>query len=396
MSSIKKNLIRLSCIALIVFNSLPTLQLLSMYNILLFGIGFLFTVLLFTSTGSDAKRQITIPLIIMLFIFLFTFISDNGSLRNGYLTYSVALFLPMLYIGVNDDVKRVLESALLISIPIIAITCVFTIAGCLSYPYASRRADFNTIEGPQLMAQGIGGYNFIYGLVFLTIDCILLFFSERKRFVKLIYIGFIGLACVTILLSNFTTAVLTLLIGAGLILLVLVRLGKVSKGKIILLATAAVAFVVVKGVSVDLSSGEGRIAQIFADNNKSVVEAIFDEFFEDRGPFIAESWDGVCNSPILGNAVFMSYEDSNYKYFGHHSFALDSWSLFGLVGVLFIYYMIRPITKLRKYSKYPLVATAYLIPLFIVIFLNNYCYFMLPTLYLFGLYSIEKFENSFS
>lgn len=394
MSFIKKKMLWLCCFALIVINSLPWFQLLPMYNILLFGVALFFIVLLFTCVSLKTKKKIVPPLIIVLFIYLFATIGNNGGLRNGYLTYSAALFLPILYTGINNDVKKILESAFIFSLPIIAITCACTIAGCLIYPYASRRADFYTEEGPMLMAQGVGGYSFIYGLIFLAMDCVFLIFSEKKRNIRLIYIVLLGLACITIFLSNFTTAVLTLLLGVGLLSLVLVRLGKISKGKIRLFVVAAIAFVVIKGISFDLSSGEGRIARIFADNNKSAASAISDEFSEDRGPLIIESWNGVCNSPLLGNALFISYEDNNSKYFGHHSFALDSWSLFGLFGVLFIYYMIRPILKKIKYSKKPLVAMAYFIPLIIVLSLNNYCYFMLPTLYLFGLYSIERFENS--
>lgn len=394
MSFIKKKMIWLCCLALIVMNSLPWFQLLPMYNILLFGVALFFIVLLFSCVRLKTKKEIVPPLIILLFILLFATIGNNSGLRNGYLTYSAALFIPILYTGLNNDVKKILESAFIVSLPIIAITCVCTIAGCLIYPYASRRADFYTEEGPMLMAQGVGGYTFIYGLIFLVMDCVFLIFSEKKRNIRFLYIVLLCLSCITIILSNFTTAVLTLILGVGLLLLVLIRLRKISKRKIRLLVIAAIAFVFFKGFSVDMSNGEGRIAQIFADSNKSAASAITDEFSEDRGPLIMESWNGICNSPLLGNALFISYEGDNSKYFGHHSFALDSWTLFGLFGVLFIYYMIRPILKRIKYSKNPLVATAYLIPLTIVLLLNNYCYFMLPTLYLFGLYSIERFENS--
>ena len=394
MGFIKKKMIWLSCLALIVMNSLPWFQLLPMYNILLFGVALFFIVLLFSCARLKTKKKVVPPLIIVLFIYLFATIGNNGGLRNGYLTYSVALFLPILYTGINNNVKKILESAFIFSMPIIAITCVCTIVGCIIYPYASRRADFYTEEGPVLMAQGVGGYSFIYGLIFLVMDCVFLIFSEKKRSIRLLYIVILSLSCITIFLSNFTTAVITLILGVGLLLLVLVRLRKITKGKIRLLVIAAIAFFIVKGFSFDLSNGEGRISRIFADNNKSAASAITDEFSEDRGPLIIESLNGICNSPIFGNALFISYEDNNSKFFGHHSFALDSWSLFGLFGVLFIYYMIRPILKRIKYSKKPLVATAYLVPLIIVLSLNNYCYFMLPTLYLFGLYSIERFEKS--
>lgn len=394
MSKIKIYLVELCCFVFVVVNFLPWVQLLPMYNIVMFGVSSLFVLVLCTCVNTSTKKKLISPVVITLLVILITSISDNNALRNGYLTYSIAIFLPVIFSGLNEVDMKLFEKIFFICLPIIAITCALTIIGCLNNPYASRRADFNSIEGSFLIAQGVGGYSFIYGLVFIVLDCILLFFSEKKVLKRFIYLLFSLMACITIFVSNFTTAVLGLIIGVSLLLTGMIRLGKISKNKVVIVTLVFLVVAIYKGLSFDMSSGEGRMAKIFADNNESVLVAIANEFMEDRGPFIQESWRGICNSPILGNAIFISYEDNSYKFWGHHSFALDSWSLFGIVGIFFIFFMIRPLLARRKYIKAPFVISAFGIPLFFFLFLNNYCYFMLPALYLFGLYSIDKFKNN--
>ena len=393
MNKFKLFLVELSCLVFVVLDFLPWVQLLPMYNIVLFSGSSIFTLLLFSCTNRNSRKKLIRPVFVILMIMLITTVSDNYALRNGYLTYSVAILLPVIYSGLKGIDLKLFERILLICLPIIAIICALTIFGCLDNPYASRRADLTSEEGPLLIARGVGGYSFIYGLVFLVLNCILLFFSEEKFYKKLIYLVFSGIASITILFSNFTTAVLGLLIGVSLLIIGLIRLRKLSKLKVVMFALIVLVIAIAKNMSVDLSSGEGRIAKIFANSNESVLVTIVNEFMEDRGPFIQESWRGICNSPLLGNALSISYQDDNIKFFGHHSFALDSWSLFGIFGMLFIYFMLRPILDRRKYIKTSFLIYAYGLPLVFFLFINNYCYFMLPTFYLFGLYSIDKFDN---
>ena len=393
MNKFKLFLVELSCLVFVVLDFLPWVQLLPMYNIVLFSGTSIFTLLLYSCTNRNSRKKLILPVFVILLIMLITTVSDNYALRNGYLTYSVAILLPVIYSGLKGIDLKLFERILFICMPLIAITCALTILGCLDNPYASRNADLTSEEGPLFIARGVGGYSFIYGLVFLVLNCILLFFSEQKVYKKFIYLVFSGLASITILLSNFTTAVIGLLISVGFLMVGMIRLGKISKLKVVMFALIVLVIAIAKGISVDLSSGEGRIAKIFANSNESVLVAIANEFMDDRGPLIQESWRGICNSPFLGNALSISYQYNNIKYFGHHSFALDSWSLFGILGMLFIYFMFRPILDRRKYIKTSFIIYAYGIPLVFFLFLNNYCYFILPTLYLFGLYSIDKFNN---
>ncbi len=394
MFQIKKFILNMLCLAVILFSFLPMLAYIPKSNLLSFGTNALFLLALFSYAKGNYIKELIVPFITLFFIILFAILGDNKGFRNGYPTYSMAIFIPIVWKYIDVKIKESIVKIFYISLIIIAVICVTTSLACLSDPYASRHVGYDNAESAALAMSGVGDYSFIYGIVFLIFDVALLLFTEKNLFLKILFIAVIALGVITIFLSNFTTALLCLFIGGLLLAFSIGESRGIRKSVIIISGLLVVGFYFLSGHTIDLSGGEGRMAQIFDNSNKSVVGAIMEEFFADRWPYIQCSINGMGNHPILGNAALLNFDNGENKiYWGQHSFALDTFSLFGIIGWIYIYYFFKPLLEKYKIKKIRNVVIAYLISLIIVIFLNNYCYSMLTTLYIFGLYSIERFHE---
>ena len=120
----------------------------------------------------------------IIYTVVISYVAGNGNIGNRFFELSQ---LPVFYLafennrklGRNKDNIKILKWLL----PFVLFTCFQTLNAYRTNPYISRALKSSLGLGTEYMAQGVGGYEFIYFLIFVV--CILSFsfksFLPEKR-----------------------------------------------------------------------------------------------------------------------------------------------------------------------------------------------------------------------
>lgn len=120
-------------------------------------------------------------------------------------------------------------------------------------------------------------------------------------------------------------------------------------------------------------SGEGRISKVL-NSSDSLLASIAGEFLVDRAPVMLKSIDAFCGHPLIGlNALTSSIGASGViSLAGQHSFILDTFAYFGLIGGLIIILAVfMPLLNMERRGVDSRLTTPLFIIFLILLVFNN-------------------------
>lgn len=303
----------------------------------------------------------------------------KGSVVSGatYMYGEVQIFLYALiaiaFIYRNDynQIKNI-TNLIFVSYAITAIT---TFIGNNKYEGASRLLATLDNSDPtrQLYAsQNIGGFVFIYELVLIV--PLIIYMIKKKRMNRALGWGLIILLGMTIMSSEYTTALLMYVFSLTLFLI-----PKITKRKIIILVVILVILFIINSLyfadlfeylgetvqSETLAQRFGELAELLREGESSA-----DGNATNRMDLYKKSINAFFESGMMG-----VWNDGGI---GGHSFMFDTMGRYGLIGVFAIIVMYRMIYKMfigpyRREDFYPYLFFIYMIAIFMA-FINPKTY----------------------
>lgn len=301
--------------------------------------------------------------IFILYSIFVPYLLGNGVIGNRYLSIAQVFFFYIIY-EFNTCISRDKDSWLIakLSMPFILITLIKTGMGLLKNPYVSRQIKTSDAFSLNLLRSGIGGYEFIYLLVFISIIFFYFVFSKNKtknnfRYIMYIF-GFISVTSI-ILISNYLTAFLTVFMS--IMVLFFIRLIKnkhyiilliiLSTGIIFLLIWKPLTLNILDWVSTWLGTGANynkviAIKEILINNTKS-------DIISSRYELLQISIEAFLKHPMYGLVIDKIQTSGGFlQGFGQHSHIIDTFALIGIIpGCIQIYILTQPFIKRLKKTK---------------------------------------------
>ena len=278
-----------------------------------------------------------IPILCFFVFYLYAFVfyllgtKFYGGINFLYFTSSFILFafpsVLCLYYGEYLLPKKYLNFLIFICIFFFLVANINTLIVLIKYPYASRI--LATTGGEMYAKMGAGGYGFAYGCMLLFPVFIKVAIKTPKKSLKFLYIVSLLISFVVLVICQYTTLLIILLIE--LILCLIWKTKWYIKLVIVIVISLPFIFqkqtgnffLLLSQLTSNLKFISSRlldIAQIFIrDPNYTSDSARFDLYLK--------SLNGFLKSPIIGTAYSTEYIS------GGHSTILDTLSLYGFVGL---------------------------------------------------------------
>ena len=317
------------------------------------------------------KPKVWVFTTILLFMYVINISYINNSIQTAH-QYIEYFQIPLFYICYEIIKKKYgnKHNILIIKLlfPFFVITSLVTISALLNNPLVSRAA---RKEDPSFdFTSGIGGYEFIYFLVFINL-IILHNILNRKYFFlnKITSIIVLIIFSMNVLLSNYATATAMLLLSYFIILIYRLTINYGKTSFLFLMVFSIFCITLIAPIVLNIILENFGITT--TTSRFSEVLDFFNGF--DKGAAISErdmvyqiSIDRIIQNPFLGLTFDFSYGVGSGERIGRHSFFLDSFALFGvLFGLIFIYVFFYPIIirfsrKGVKYNIIPVIIAALL------------------------------------
>ncbi|EID4336612.1 O-antigen ligase family protein, partial [Vibrio vulnificus] len=320
-------------------------------------------------------RQSSIhKILVFLFVFYILVVSysgGGGDLGNRYLEFfQIFIFMWSYEILKNRRGISSLLTYLKLMLPFFLFTSLTTIYAYTDAPNISRTAKKDTLLGLQQMSSGIGGYEYIYMLSFILISLLYLIPVKCGFVRKVFLVLLISIMGVNVFLSNFSTALIIILVGAFFWFFC----GRMNRPKfyfllvVMFLLTPLIASVLVYLLQFYTSLDEGtinvsRANEIIDFINSGVVE----QSMGARLLAFSMSLNSFSDSPIFG-VILSNSNGSVLSSIGQHSFVLDGFAMFGVfVGALNVFLLLVPLYYLTIADR--LIPISLSCSLFILFFL---------------------------
>lgn len=301
-------------------------------------------VLLFSSDSTYVKRKMLQLLPFYLIVF--------ANCLWGYKPTTVPLFIygtmqsliyPVaIFYLIDTDQKYAIKRLLVLSTICLVITCITTYIGNETIPGASRALASIWAEDAEqahfLRRMNIGGFEFAYLLTLLMPLLVYVFKQGIGKVLSIVIILIGGIFFLTIVKTEYTTALVFLILGMMTILM-----PKNYTPKQMIVYTIAGGIFAFLFTSILLS-----ILGHFADNTESAIiaerlEGILDILSGNltsgdtniRQEVMRISWQSFVKNPLTGS-------DKT----GGHSYILDTMAHFGIFGVLFVIIVFSSLFKL--------------------------------------------------
>ena len=210
------------------------------------------------------------------------------------------------------------------------ITDISTLISSIIDPEIVRRTAYKSVRSPILL--GIGGYDYIYGLIILNITIFAYLqrgmIAERKK-----WVWFVVLNTATIVMSGFTTATVFVLLFFAL---AFVYEGKIKAFIITILSAVAYSQIVpillfLSKLSFLPSLLTSRLLQFAYYLNGTGTQLYFISTEGSRGQRMLRSWEAFKQHPLFG-----SFIANDYSNLGEHTEWVDRLAQFGIIVFLLI------------------------------------------------------------
>ena len=319
-----------------------------------------------------------IPLYLIVFFHIILLVINRPEWVVGKIYEVIHLMtISVSYIYMSSqNIKRIRHVFTAVAVSII-ITCITTYFGNIIFPGASRISATGWAQSSDLRLfsrYNIGGFDFTYTLVLLMPFVIYAF--RTKIFNRMLTLSFIILSVMTVLKTEYTTALLFIFASFGLFLIppkanpkTMFFICMLLCGAIFISSFAVADILHSLSSNIESSAVSTRLNDIAAV--MSGQETSVDSDLDGRVSLWTKSWRIFLNHPFTGS---WSMTD------GHHSYIIDTLARYGLIGMVALIYFLTCLYKIyiRPYRAYKVFN--YLLFYFFIyifqIFLNPQPYYM--------------------
>lgn len=305
----------------------------------------LFVLCLFAKPGYVKRLKkltaVWIAMILMLYVSVILSNNTETALVQFISRYMHYLYAPALAIlTISSCRKESINIIVFITMVVIAISAFATLDVLIEDEFASRQlaGAATSKEQTKYFSQGVGGYGFIYLLVFAIYGLLRNITTTKSLVLKLAYILLTVLLIYTIIMSSYSTALLITLI---LVITFLCFAKKSDDALFIYVVLLCVVFLFrmnifefIKdlGKNLELSFVVDRMSQLIKAESGSSVESL------KRYQLYKMSWDAFTNSMFYGGGGEC----------GGHSQLLDALGTYGILGLSYIGYLIYSVLSTTK------------------------------------------------
>ena len=279
------------------------------------------------------------------YLVVFALLTKNVPLVGRFSEYLILAnsFQFLLYCQAND-LGRELKILVQLALIVVFIGCITTLIGYAIDPHASRMVGDN----PQLYASNIGGYGFVYSLIFFAIALQIMMaqgYWQRRGLFWLVLV--FGLCVVTVFSSRF-------LIGGILLVMLLVfsyltrrppfHLGR----RMLWILTGITGISMVSGFAYWLYQNESYLVIKAFDIALTIFSQSDSGYLAERLAKYSSSVDGLIKFPAFG-VLAGGGDVYGWQWYGRHSFILDNFALFGFFGgTVYLYILLAPWFSYRR------------------------------------------------
>ncbi len=303
---------------------------------------------------------------------LIAYLSGNITIGNRFLNIAQIPFFYWVYqYNTMNNSHQSNYTIIKWTIPFLIITCIKTGLGLLEYPYLSRSIKTGGEESEFLWQQGIGGYELIYCITILSIIILYMLintYKNNKIAHNLVLIIFIPIFLGVIILSNYFTALIMIVSSLFFMWLLKKReiVERIISISILFLVAVFNEDIIRSGINylIDILNPGRTLERLisiqanFLSGQSNLIE------FGDRWGTIETSLQSFCDNPILGTIINDISLNNELIGFGQHSQFLDTLALYGVFGVIQIYFVLQPFVirlkgniVLRNFSIIMLIVT---------------------------------------
>ena len=228
------------------------------------------------------------------------------------------------------ELKKVLYVVLFLSI----VTALTTLVALIQDPYIARSIKSSGEYSENLAKRGIGGYSFIYYLVVCAPLLLFLVIKKGNKIgIRFFWLLLYLFTMFVIIKSNYLTAVITSVLAS--VILVFGSLFNRGRGRHYFIFFILILFVILF-INIDfiLKLLPERVSRVLVIDGESMLGSIWKEFTGDRLPTLQSSWKAFLENPIfgiMGNRE-LGHDGEFLTGFGQHSFILDTFALYGIIG----------------------------------------------------------------
>lgn len=323
----------------------------------------------------------TIPLFIMLFFLLLLqwfysgFPGEEDQFRRFFTQNIWTYIWGVLGVFYASNINAFKKSIPFIVI-MISVSCIYTIIGNIAIPGASRMLAGSVIEGSQtyslIHSMNIGGYDFIYALVFAVVPCTLWI---KYRLNKIVMSSlFLVLILSTLLVGSYFTSII---LAIAALVLSLSNTRKISTSVIVssflILLVIAFGNTILQGL---VDFGALIDSPMLQTRAQQMLDGTYQESYELTGDY--SRWDRIVNaihnigqSPILGR---MTSKHLDILPSGHSELLgyFERYGIFGLMHILYFYTIYKKIHKCASTKEMKLLITVFFSLFFLFITLDTF------------------------
>lgn len=327
---------------------IPFFKVFSVFNVILFTLSISCSILIF---GLHWRMNQKLSLIWYVthisfgYIFFFALLTKNVALVGRFSEYLIlANSLQVLLYCQFNSLENELSSLVKFSILAVALSCITTLIGHSTDPAASRMVSDN----PELYGSNIGGYGFIYCLLFfiIAIQSTSIPGGWSKK-------GAISWLCIVIILA--ATLFSSRFLIAGMLAVGLLMTSYFTKrspfnfgGPILWICVGLSSFLSVVSLVFWLYQNESYLILKSYEILLAAMSNSDSSYLTERLAKYIISWQGFVEFPVFG-VLAGGGEVFDWQWYGRHSFILDNFALFGLFGgFAFLFILLYPWIMYRR------------------------------------------------
>lgn len=303
----------------------------------------------------------------LLYIFSISFFSGNMVLFNRYLNLFTMFYFYIVFLESRSEKLYDNKKIVYFSFYTLLCTLIITLFNVFKNPYIIRSIKSSGEYSLEIQRNGIGGYSFMYLIVFLNIILMYIFLNKDSNkkinnLIKYLLTVFSILSISLILSANYLTAIfmtftsIIILMPKFLIkikyknwlkLSVLMMILISFFWKVIMLNILNFLYLTINNLNTKL-----RIYEIINSVENTAINSNSGGA-DERINTWTESIRSFVDNPLFGISIEkIKVNNSGYlDGFGQHSFVLDTFSLFGLIiGLINIYLITYPFFIMYKGS----------------------------------------------
>ena len=364
---------------------LPQLYVIPGYQLSIFLVTFLWLFTTFIQhPGFYVYNRNIGTLLIVGSTVLIPYIFNNGIIGNRYLAHGIMIVFYLIYMynekyGFSKSNEIVIKT----SFPLVVYTSVITLVALLENPYISRSIKSSGEYSDMIRAKGVGGYEFIY---FLTILSVIIFYrtlsknriSGSRFSSKSTQLSLLFLFVVTIVFSNYLTALMILIIAFSIIIFArnrsaIIRITYLFTLIILTIFSRWIGLFIID-VFMRVIGGGSTYNKLLFIKAELINSGSVWTIATDRIGTLNESISSFIDNILFGIVVKPIEFSGGYLVgFGQHSFIFDTLALFGMIiGSLTIFIYFWPLVKqIKKSSLNRALKIAILISATILFVFNN-------------------------